>query len=82
MTEDELMQLIIKADPRPDVPELYKISGLDYRHFERFAALVEQRAAAAEREACAKVAERFGWSGECLHVAAAIRARAEHVPGA
>ena len=49
MTEDELMQLIIKADPRLDVPELYA-----YRHFERFADLV----AAREREACAKRCER------------------------
>ena len=111
MPEDELMQLIIKADPRPDVPELYAISGMEYRHFERFAALVEaaitspaeakeerfvgyaitsqrpippehmakrlQALIAAEREACAKVAEQYGWSGECRHVAAAIRARGE-----
>ena len=42
MTEDELMQLIIKADPRPDLPALYTISGANYRHFERFAALLEE----------------------------------------
>ncbi len=28
-----------------------------------------------EREACARIAEQFGWSGDCRHVAAAIRAR-------
>ena len=77
MTEDELMQLIIKSDPRPDVPELYKISGLDYRHFERFAALVERRAVAAEREACAQVCENLEWWRTPREVAAAIRARGE-----
>ena len=81
MTEDELMQLIIKSDPRPDVPELYAISGVEYRHFERFAALV----AAHEREACAKVCETVecgnGMMIEERHTAqqcaAAIRKRGE-----
>ena len=40
---------------------------------ERFAIVVAKH----EREACAVVAERFGWSGECRHVATAIRARGE-----
>ena len=74
MTEDELMQLIIKADPRPDVPELYSISGVEYRHFERFAALV----AAAEREACREIAFRMAHSDEdAVDVSQAIRARGE-----
>ena len=42
-----------------------------------FAALVERRAVAAEREACAQVCENLEWWRTPREVAAAIRARGE-----
>ena len=79
MTREEIIKLAREAGlenygPTPSAPYSY---GIFVDCMERFVALV----AAREREACAVVAERFGWSGECRHVAAAIRARGEHVPG-
>lgn len=79
MTREEIVKLAREAGlenygPTPNAPYSY---GIFLDCVERFAALIEQRAAAAEREACAKVAEQFDWSGDCRHVAAAIRARGE-----
>jgi hypothetical protein len=75
MTRDEIIKMVREiADPTIADP----IGGedetvlLQMHELERLAA----RLAAAEREACATVAEQFGWSGK-WHVAAAIRARGD-----
>ena len=53
------------------------LRGVD--DLERFAALVEQRTVAAEREACAKVVEQYcgAWDDGGYALAAKIRARGE-----
>lgn len=74
MTREEIIRMAEEAD----LPmALISDAGIVFwKDLERFAALIEQRAAAAEREACAQVCD--GW----LHAngddcAAAIRARGE-----
>ena len=69
MTRDEIAQA------------MHDSAGADWgteAHFQRFAALVEQRAAAAEREACREIAFRMAHSDEdAVDVSHAIRARGE-----
>ena len=73
MTKDQIMRMARKAG----MPDPMVFIGA----YERFSALLEARAAAAEREACAKVCESYSddeWlmlqQDDC---AAAIRARVQ-----
>lgn len=72
MTRDEIIRMALEADPFGVDGRLYAMSQLTPETLERFAELV----AAAEREACAKVAE---WqpceSRTPQRIADAIRAR-------
>ena len=79
MTRDDIIRMARQADLHERVKDgagyVVRIPNLE--NLERFAALV----AAAEREACAKVAESFDanmrWSNHGLHIANMIRARGE-----
>lgn len=76
MTRDEIIKLVAETADQTRIDPISVADQtflLDISEVERFAALVEQRAVAAEREACAKIAEE--WPARV--VAAAIRARGE-----
>lgn len=72
MTRDEMMSMAREVGMQGMLTDV--VTTID--ELERFVALVEERAAAAEREACAKVMEIFDKAantGGCI--ASAIRAR-------
>jgi hypothetical protein len=77
MTHDDIIRMAREAAQKPEWSDrAVEVYGLrDIAMLERFAALV----AAAEREACAQIAEE--WLGPTkdreLHIAAAIRARGQ-----
>ena len=77
MTRDEIIKLAREADfgfyDGRDAGGIPRDSLVGMRAITRFANLIEQRAAAAEREACAQIAEE--WFARV--VAATIRARGE-----
>lgn len=70
MTQDDIVSMAMLA--RIKVRGYYDESGSTPQELERFAELV----AAAEREACAKIAEE-PWQGHFREVAAQIRARGQ-----
>jgi hypothetical protein len=81
MTQDEIIMLANKAGW--DVVDLDDGFGI---RLKKFAALVEEKATAIEREACARVCEQSAQnyypvipeaSGACTHLATAIRARGQ-----
>ena len=72
MTRDDIIRMAQEAGATRDHPEMFpNFWTLTNPDLERFAALV----AAAEREACAKVAEWVGQDKNHIGIAAAIRAR-------
>ena len=74
MTQDEIIEMAIQAELNLYVHDLTEKRYIEV--IEAFAALVAAKAAAKEREACAKVAEsNFGVIGSTIAIA--IRARGE-----
>jgi hypothetical protein len=74
VTQEDIIRMAREAGFNLEQGFLLRVTGID-EDLERFAALV----AAAEREACAQIAEE--WLGPTkdreLHIAAAIRARGQ-----
>lgn len=95
MSREEIIAMAREAGAITGVKSLMNVSGdsivFALEELERFAALAEAKAAANEREACAKLIEgmterkrwiRGGINGEATkpcEYAAAIRARSNHV---
>jgi hypothetical protein len=80
MTQDEIIEMARQADPFGENGRLYVMSQLTPSTLEAFAKLVEEQATAKEREACAKVAERFEPDEKTSYVtyaSTAIRARGQ-----
>ena len=81
MTRDDIIKLAREAGAKPSShPEKWDVWLFQDPAIERFAALVWERAAAAEREECAKVCDEVGGRDSGSHAwdaAAAIRARGE-----
>jgi len=76
MTQNEIIEMARQAGVRDD-ENIFEFS--QYKYLERFAKLVEERAAAKEREACAKIADEWavGWPHPSKVIAEEIRARGQ-----
>jgi len=70
MRQDEIIAMARQVGYPIQHPEWQKAT-------EEFAALVEEKVAAKEREACAKMFDGVVWAYDYREIAAAIRARGE-----
>jgi hypothetical protein len=75
MKQEDIIRMAREADPKANLSEPYCLDHETRAWLERFAALV----AAAEREACAKVADEYieGCEGTNFGVGKVIRARGQ-----
>ena len=83
MTHEELIHTAMKAGAISySPPPMRAVAGVSftYAQLQRFADIVAEGAAFAEREACAKLLEESSGTGKlvsCMSAAAAIRARGQ-----